>query len=68
MGSPPDGGCPPFEVIGLIKVTVILFQSGWYFRDHRVAPTEAEGIGPPIVTLIIFQSGVYFKDHRVAPT
>ena len=41
VGSPPDGGCPPFEVIGLIKVTVILFQSGWYFRDHRVAPTEA---------------------------
>ena len=34
-------GCPPFEVIGLTIVTVILFQSGGYFWDHRIAPTEA---------------------------
>ena len=34
-------GYPPFEGIGLPTVTVILCQSGGYFWDHWVAPTEA---------------------------
>ena len=34
-------GYPPFEGIGPPTVTVILCQSGGYFWDHWVAPTEA---------------------------
>ena len=34
-------GCPLFEGIGLPIFTVLLFQSGWYFWDHSVVPTEA---------------------------
>ena len=34
-------GCLPFFGIGLQFLTVFFFQSGGYFWNHRVAPTEA---------------------------